>query len=147
MAKHTLEVKLFRGDNNVLDLDTSLAAFADTLKRLRSAEEQDLTVISAAVAQFWEKNPSLRSIQSEALGTIVVMQYLKDVDPKSVVDVKNRVLDYIRESKDLFYVQKGRATDGGLSGCCLIDRMTPAEIEHMNKARAKAAKNETATAG
>lgn len=135
-----IEVSFVRNQDGKIDVNATLAAWSNDLAVFASKEEADLDVIAQAVARVWEENPTLKSMNTDAIASYA-MHHIPNVSPTAFNDVSDRIKDYVRSATNLFGMMKGK---GG--GVQLLSRLSTEELAKVDTQRAKAAEKAAAKA-
>lgn len=128
-----IEVSFVRGSDGSIDVENTLSAWRNDLEVYASNESADLQTIAQAVSRVWDDNPTLKSMNLDAIASFT-MRHIPNVAPSAYNDVSERIKEYVRSATDLFALTKGK---GG--GVQLLSRLTTEEKAKVEEQRTKAA--------
>lgn len=127
-----IEVEFVRGASGAIDETATLASWRDALIEYSAKESADLDTIRNAVAAVWSDNPTLKSMNLDAISSFTMNKL--NVPVQAFAEVKERIQDYVRSATDVFALTKGK---GG--GVQLLSRLDTAERAKVDAQRTKAA--------
>lgn len=132
-----VSVELVRDGNGRVNISDTLAKFQNDLNQYLLREQADLDQIAVHVRAFWDENPVLRTVSTDALASQVFARL--NMPLESYADTTARIKAYVKSATDTFAVMRGK--DGGVM---LRERLTADELVKADAQAAKLANRKSA---